>query len=522
MKLSKKFVNDYICLDNIDINVLASSMVKIGNEYDSIKSLINCPNSEKLVIGKVIECSLHPESDHLHVCKVDIGSEVLNIICGAPNVRKGIKVIVACSGTILSNGVIKSTTILGRESNGMICSLSELGIENKFLDKKEIGGIHELDNSAIVGENAIEYMDMNDEIIDFELTANRGDLLSMLGLAYEVGAIIDSKVTLPPMDYKEIKDNIKDSLKLKIYTDNVYTFLAKEVKNIVIKESPAFIKNRLIACNIRPINNVVDISNYVMLETGQPLHFYDESKLEDTIGVRMAKDGEILTTLDQNKRILSQNDIVITNGIDPIGLAGVMGGLDTEIVEDSKNIIIESAIFNPINIRLTSKKYLRSEASIRFEKGLDVNRCYMAMSRACYLLEKYASGEVCKGLVEYNTLDKTDKVIKISLNKINNVLGSKLKSEEVSKVFDLLEFKSICEKGIFTVTVPSRRIDISIEEDLIEEVGRIYGVDNIEGTLPKFESTPSTNTNKIKRIVTDKMISMGLNEVITYSLINVK
>ena len=518
MILSKKFVNDYTNLNNIDINTLAESMVKLGNEYESVGKIVP---ATKLVIGKVTFCENHPESDHLHICKVDIGTEELNIICGAPNVRKDIKVIVALDGATLPGGTIKKTVVLGRESNGMICSLAELGIDKKFLTEKDIKGIHELPSDAPVGEDALKYLELDDEVIDFELTANRSDELSMLGLAYESAVVTGEKVKLPDLSYKSIKDNVKDLLELRVDTPNVYTFLAKRVNDIKIEESPLWMKNRLMACNVRSINNVVDISNYVMLETGQPLHFYDADKLGKVIEARNAKNGEKVVTLDGQERILTSDDIVITNGKNPVGLAGVMGGLDTEIDENTKNVIIECAIFNPSNIRRTSKKLLRSEASIRYEKGLDVNRCYMAMERACNLLQNYASAKVLDGMLEYNVQDRKDKVIKITLDKINSVLGYNLTVKDVKEVFEKLNFKVSEKDGVFKVEVPTRRLDISIVEDLIEEVSRVYGVDNINSTLPIFESKASRYPKK-DRIVRDIMVSEGLNEVVTYSLINEK
>ena len=518
MILSKKFVNDYTNLNNIDINTLAESMVKLGNEYESVGKIVP---ATKLVIGKVTFCENHPESDHLHICKVDIGTEELNIICGAPNVRKDIKVIVALDGATLPGGTIKKTVVLGRESNGMICSLAELGIDKKFLTEEDIKGIHELPSDAPVGEDALKYLELDDEVIDFELTANRSDELSMLGLAYESAVVTGEKVKLPDLSYKSIKDNVKDLLELRVDTPNVYTFLAKRVNDIKIEESPLWMKNRLMACNVRSINNVVDISNYVMLETGQPLHFYDADKLGKVIEARNAKNGEKVVTLDGQERILTSDDIVITNGKNPVGLAGVMGGLDTEIDENTKNVIIECAIFNPSNIRRTSKKLLRSEASIRYEKGLDVNRCYMAMERACNLLQNYASAKVLDGMLEYNVQDRKDKVIKITLDKINSVLGYNLTVKDVKEVFEKLNFKVSEKDGVFKVEVPTRRLDISIVEDLIEEVSRVYGVDNINSTLPIFESKASRYPKK-DRIVRDIMVSEGLNEVVTYSLINEK
>ena len=518
MRLSKKFVNDYTDLQNVDTLELANKMVKLGNEYESVSKLVPATN---LIIGEVVSCEKHPNSDHLHICKVDIGKETLNIVCGAPNVRTGLKVIVALDGAVLPGGTIKKTVVLGIESNGMLCSLMELGIDKKFLSEKDIEGIHELSSDAPVGEDPIKYLELDDEIIDFELTANRSDELSMLGFAYECATITGEKVSLPDLSYKSISEKISDKLELRVNTDNVYTFLVKGVNNIKIEDSPNFMKNRLMACNVRSINNVVDISNYVMLETGQPLHFYDADKLGKVIEARNAVNGEKVVTLDNEERLLTSDDIVITNGKNPVGLAGVMGGLDTEIDENTKNVIIECAIFNPSNIRKTSKKLLRSEASIRYEKGLDVNRCYMAIERACNLLSKYASGEILDGMLEYNKQSREDKIIEITLDKINSVLGYNLNIDDVKEVFEKLNFKVSVKSNLFTVTVPTRRLDISIPEDLIEEVSRVYGVDNIKSTLPVFESIPSLHDNKL-RTVRNIMVSNGLNEVITYSLINEK
>ena len=404
MILSRKFVSDYIDLDNsLTIKQIAEDMTRVGNEYDNCGKLIEASN---LVIGEIIECVNHPDSDHLHVCKVNIGNEVLQIVCGAPNARVGIKVIVALVGAVLPEITIKKGVIRGVESNGMMCSMKELGLDNKFLTPEDINGIKELPEDAVVGKDPIKYLGLDDEIIDFELTANRGDLLSMLGLSYELGAIYDKKVKDIDLTYNEIDKNIDSEFSIDIKTEKCSLFLAKKVSNITIKESPDFIKNRLIACGIRPINNVVDISNYVMLETGQPLHFYDADNLGDTLIVRDAKDGEKLITLDNQERTLNVNDIVIANKVGSVGLAGVMGGLSTEVLETTKNIIIESAIFDSVSVRKTSKKVLRSEASNRFEKGIDPKRTYMAIKRACHLLEIYANGSIYSGMLTYDKMNK--------------------------------------------------------------------------------------------------------------------
>ena len=516
MKLSINFLKDYVDLDeDIDVKKLAEDMTNAGNEYDEAGNLIN---ATKLVIGEIVECKEHPDSDHLHCCKVNVGKEVLDIVCGAPNARKGIKVIVALDGAQLPGGTIKCGKIRGEVSNGMMCSIAELGLDNKFLTEEDKAGIHELPEDAPIGEDPIAYMKLNDQVIDFELTANRGDLLSILGMAYEVGAIYDKKVKDIDLSHKENKENINDIFKVKVNTENCSIFLAKKVKNVVIKESPDFIKSRLIASGIRPINNVVDISNYVMLETGQPLHFYDADCLKDCLEVRMANEGEKLTTLDGIESDLKTEDIVISDGEKAIGLAGVMGGLETEITDKTKNIIIESAIFDSVKVRRTSNAILRSEASNRFEKGLDPNRTFMAMERACHLLEKYASGEVVGDIAKYDTTEKEDKIINITAENINNILGMTISEKEILDVFRRLGFKATVKDGVIVVSVPRRRLDISIKEDLIEEVGRIYGVNNIKGKLPNI--LPKMGSyDKCTRQIRNKMVDLGLNETLSYVLV---
>ena len=515
MLLSRKFVSDYIDLPDLTIEKIANDMTNVGNEYDFAGKLINCTN---LTVGHVLECDNHPDSDHLHVCKVDIGDSIINVVCGAPNVRKDLKVIVALPGAKLPDGEIKKGVIRGVESNGMICSLKELGLDNKYLEEKDIEGIHELDSNTLVGTDPIKALNLDDEVIDFELTSNRGDLLSILGMAYELGAIYKKDVKDIDLKYNSNNEDIKDEFNIDIKTPDCTLFLAKKVKNVVIKESPDFIKKRLIASGIRPINNVVDISNYVMLETGQPLHFYDADKLGNNLIVRNAIKDEKLVTLDNIERTLNENDIVIANSKESVGLAGVMGGLSTEVTLDTKNIIIEAAIFNSTKVRLTSKKILRSEASNRFEKGLDPKRTYMAIERSCHLLQKYASATILSGMLTFDNENKDDKIIDVRFEKINKVLGIEISKEEVISIFKSLKFEVEEENDKLKVTVPTRRLDIKIEEDLIEEVGRIYGMDNIPSKLPvlplqmgKFDST--------KRAIKNKLVDLGLNETLTYSLI---
>ena len=515
MKLSRKFVSDYIDLDDsMDIQTIANDMTSVGNEYDSASQLINCTG---LVVGEVLECEDIPET-HLHNCKVNVGDEVLNIVCGAPNVRKGIKVIVAMDGAQLPDGVIKKGKIRGYESNGMICSIKELGLDHKFLKQEDIEGIHEFDDDVEVGSDPIKALGLDDEVIDFELTSNRGDLLSILGMAYELGAIYGKKVKDMNIEYQSNDEDIHDEFDIDIQTSDCSLFLAKKVKNVTIKESPAFIKNRLIASGIRPINNVVDISNYVMLETGQPLHFYDADRLGSQLIVRNAKEGEHLTTLDGIDRELSNDDIVIANSREAVGLAGVMGGLSTEVENDTKNIIIESAIFDSIKIRKTSKRILRSEASNRFEKGLDPKRTYLAIERSCYLLEKYANAIIVGNEIVYDHCDVHDEVIELRYDKTNKVLGIDISHEEQAGILSRLGFDVKKKRDKLVVTVPSRRLDIHIEEDLIEEIGRIYGMDSIVGKLPVLDVVTGSYCHTTREIK-HKLADLGLNETCSYTLI---
>ena len=520
MRLSKSFVSEYIDIKDIDYSALAEKMVFAGNEYESISAISNATG---LVVGYVKSCKMHPESQKLHICEVDLGDSVEQIICGAPNVAAGQKVIVAKVGAKLPGDiVIKKAKLAGMDSNGMICSLAELGIESKYLTEEDKAGIHVLDSDAKVGSDALAYLGFDDLAIDFELTSNRADLLSVLGMAYELGTIYDKEVKLPENKCDELEEDINDTYQIDVQTDNCSIYLGKLVRDVEIKESPKWMKSRLMASGIRPINNVVDISNYVMLEYGQPLHFFDADKLGNKVIVRMASNGEEITTLDGNNRQLKNTDIVIANEKEAVALAGVMGGLSTEVEEDTKNIFIESAIFNSYNIRYTSKSILKSEASNRYEKGIDPNRTIEALKRACYLLNKYANGKVLSGVLTHDKANHDSKKIDITLGKINQVLGMELTSREVEDVFRRLGFKTNLKNDNFVVEVPTRRLDISIKEDLIEEVGRIYGYEHLKGHMPVISVKRGTISNK-ERMVNElryQLRALGLNQVITYSLMS--
>ena len=520
--INLEWVKDYIDISDQDLETLA---VKITESGINIEKVIT-NKIDNLVIGKVVSCIDHPDSDHLHLCQVDIGKEEQQqIVCGAPNVREGLKVIVALPGAVLPGDfAIKSSKIRGVESNGMICALYELGLEEKT-DKTYAKGIEELNENAPVGKDPLVYLGLEDTLYELDIHKHRNnDCYYHIGFAYEISAILNRKVKLPDLSYSEDKDNVNNHFKLEVDTPKCPYYLAKMVTNVEIKESPDFIKRRLLSVGMRPINNVVDISNYVMLEFGQPLHFFDKDSLGDKILVRDAKDNELITTLDGKERTLKNSDIVITDGTKPICVAGVMGGLTTEVEDTTKNILIEAAIFDPVSIRYTASHLdLRSEASIRYGKGLSYEYTNMAINRACHLLEKYANATVLSGTVMHDEIDKTPKVVEFYPIEVDKMLGLKIDEEDMKHELERLDFPYTIKDGKFTVTIPSRRLDIdSNVNDIAEEIGRLYGYQNIKGTLPNIEVKKGEYVGDVKyrKAISKRLRSVGLNEVKTYTLVS--
>ena len=520
--ISMNFVKDYIDLENENLEELADKVTKAGINVEHVIKT----NIDNVVVGKVVSCVNHPDSDHLHVCKVDVGTDTRQIVCGAPNVREGIKVLVALPGAKLPKIEIKKGSIRGEESNGMICALCELGLEEETPENYN-KGIHILNEDAPVGEDAFNYLGIGDTLYDLDIHKHKNnDCRYHIGFAYEIGTILGKKVKLPEANYNEIKDNINDIFSLKVDTENCTYYKSKVVKDLVVGESPDFIKNRLAACGMRSINNIVDISNYVMLEYGQPLHFFDKDKLGNKILVRMAKDNEKVITLDEQERELTNEDIVITNGTDVVAIAGVMGALNTDVDNNTKTVLIESAIFNPANIRKTARRLnLRSEASLRYEKGLDFEYTDAALDRACYLLEKYAKGKVLSGKSEYDNVDKREKKIEFKTEKINSLLGFSLDEKDIETELNKLDFKYEKEDNKFIVTIPRRRLDIEENvNDMAEEIGRLYGYHNLKNTLPELPTKEGKYEHSIlfRKNISKRMRSLGLNETRTYTLVDEK
>ena len=520
--ISLEWVSDYIDISDQDLKELA---VKITQSGINVEKVIT-NHIDNLVIGKVISCIDHPDSDHLHVCMVDVGkSEAIQIVCGAPNVREGLKVIVSLPGAVLpGNFEIKKGKIRGVESNGMICALYELGLEEKN-DETYAKGIEELNSDAKVGEDPIKYLGLDDTLYELDIHKHRNnDCYYHIGFAYEIGAILNRRVVLPQDSFKEVNDSINNHFNLDVETEKCPYYTARMVRNIKIKESPDFIKRRLIRAGMRPINNVVDISNYVMLEYGQPLHFFDKKKLGDKVLVRDAKEGEKVITLDGKERILSSADIVITDGEKPVCVAGVMGGENTEVDDNTTDILIEAAIFDPVSIRYTAAKLdLRSEASIRYGKGLNFEYTDKALKRACHLLEKYADAEILTDIVKHDKVDKTIKTVEFSPDDINKLLGIKIDEEDMKVELGRLDFAYEYKDRKFTVTIPRRRLDIDpYVNDIAEEIGRLYGYQNLVSTLPivPIRRGDYIGDVKYRKQVSKRLRRLGLNEAKTYTLIS--
>lgn len=517
--ISLNWIKNYLDLNGVDLITLADEITKTGVNIEKVIS----NHIDNLVIGEVIKCEMHPDSDHLHVCNVNIGNQIIQIVCGASNVKEGIKVIVALPGTKLPGDVvIKAGKIRGVESNGMICALFELGLEEKT-EETYNKGIEILGADAKVGEDPIEYLGVDDTLYELDIHKIRNnDCYYHIGFAYIIAAILNKKVKLPDATYSEIDDNINNHIKLEVETEKCPYYLGKMITDVEIKESPEFIKKALTSAGMRSINNVVDISNYVMLEYGQPMHFFDANKLGNKILVRDAKENEKITTLDNIERVLNQNDIVITDTIKPVCIAGVMGGLNTEVDENTKTIFIESAIFNGPSIRTTSNRLnLKSEASIRYGKGLNYEYTTSAIDRACHLLEKYANAKILKGLVKHDELDKTPKILTFSSDEVNKMLGITISDDEMAHELDRLDFKYERNLSTFTVTIPNRRLDVEPNiNDIAEEIGKLYGYHNLKSTLPTVQIKKGEYIGDVKyrKQISKRLRTLGLNECKTYTL----
>ena len=519
MLVSYNWLKQYTNVED-NANALAEKITRGGIEVEGVEYLAE--EISNVVVGYVVSKEKHPDAEKLNVCQVNVGEEEnLQIVCGAPNVDAGQYVIVAKVGAKLPGIKIKKAKLRGVESQGMICSLAELGLSKSVVPKNYQEGIYVFETEQDLGSDVVEVLGLNDYILDLSITPNRADALSMRGLTYELGALYNNKVNFNDVEKEENYE--ATSLQVAIESDSCRNYVGQIVKNVEVKSSPLWLQTRLMNSGIRPINNIVDITNYVLLEFGQPMHAFDKDLVGDKIVVRDAKEGEVLETLDGEERKLQTSDLVITDGTRAIALGGVMGGKNTEVSEETKNIILESAYFNPTTVRRTSAAHgLRSDSSARFEKGIDPNMQKAALARAVELILELCPNAVVESSVGVVNKEE-EKVVEITTSYINNYLGITLSTEEIVAILEGLSFSVEVTGENLVVKVPTRRPDISIKQDLVEEVIRIYGYDNLASTLPKFSKTTKGGLTYSQRMVRDLRAvyaSLGFNDTINYSLVS--
>ena len=519
MLVSYNWLKQYTNVED-NANALAEKITRGGIEVEGVEYLAE--EISNVVVGYVVSKEKHPDAEKLNVCQVNVGEEEnLQIVCGAPNVDAGQCVIVAKVGAKLPGIKIKKAKLRGVESQGMICSLAELGLSKSVVPKNYQEGIYVFETEQELGSDVVKVLGLNDYILDLSITPNRADALSMRGLTYELGALYNNKVDFNDVEKEENYE--ATSLQVSIESDSCRNYVGQIVKNVEVKSSPLWLQTRLMNSGIRPINNIVDITNYVLLEFGQPMHAFDKDLVGDRIVVRDAKEGEVLETLDGEERKLQTTDLVITDGTRAIALGGVMGGKNTEVSEETKNIILESAYFNPTSVRRTSATHgLRSDSSARFEKGIDPNMQKAALARAVELILELCPNAVVESSVGVVNKEE-EKVVEITTSYINNYLGITLSTEEIAAILEGLSFTVEVTGENLVVKVPTRRPDISIKQDLVEEVIRIYGYDNLASTLPKFSKTTKGGLTYSQRMVRDLRAvyaSLGFNDTINYSLVS--
>lgn len=523
MLVSVEWLRDYVDID-VDTEKLADDLTMTGSKVETIKNYGNEIN--KVIVGKILSLCKHPNADKLQVGIVDVGNEKLQIITGAQNVHEGDYVPIAIHGSTLPGGIkIKRGKLRGLESNGMMCSAKELGLDENMLPEYQRNGIFILPKLPI-GEDIKKVLKLDDDVIEFEITPNRPDCLSVTGIARETAATYRRNYNMPDIIFDEVIE--ENPAKVTIEADDLcYRYVARVIKNVKIGPSPMWMQMRLLKSGVRPINNVVDITNYVMLELGQPLHAFDIDKVKNRhIIVRKARNDEKLVSLDGKERILDENMLVIADEDKAIGLAGVMGGQNTEITDETVNILIESANFNGSNIRYTSKKLgLRSEASLRFEKGLDPEITVLACNRAAQLMSEISNGKVLKGMIDVYPKPFNEKILDIKPERINKLLGINLTSNQMKNLLELIDFEVEIENQSLKVKVPAFRMDIEGEADIAEEVGRLFGYNKIESTLLKGTKITigiKTERQKLIETIKDTLVSSGLNEIITMSFMGKK
>lgn len=521
MKVPYNWLKDYVEI-NVDPHTLGDKLTLSGSALEEV--IIQGDNIKNVVTGKITKIEKHPDADRLNVCQVNIGKEEIQIVTAATNMKEQDIVPVALHKSILADGTeIKKGKMRGVVSNGMFCSEEELGIAGD----EPVHGLMILPSDAPLGMDIKEYLGLNKAILDFEITSNRPDCLSMVGMARETAATLRTNYTMPNFNYEvKCSTNINDELKVEVKDKLCRRYMARGVKNVKVEPSPSWMQERLLEAGVRPINNIVDITNFVMLEIGQPMHAFDARQIESkTIVIEKANDGEKFTTLDEIERELDSSILMIKDGSKSVAVAGIMGGLNSEIQDDTTEVIFESANFEGTNIRVSSKKLnLRSESSSRFDKDIDPNLAKLAIDRACALICELNCGEVMEGTIDIYNDVKEEGSITVNSTWINKFLGTEISKEEMKEALDSLDLITEIKNEDLIISIPTFRIDIAIKEDIAEEIARIYGYDKIPTTIFKVstEREPRYKNELLTDKVIEIMVASGVNQSISYSFVSPK
>ncbi len=519
------WIKDYVDIENIDIDTYRDEMILSGSNVEEVKKIGD--TIDKIVVGKIEQLLPHPDAEKLQIVMLNIGEDTIQLVTAAKNIAEGDFVPAVLSGGLIADGTkIKKGKLRGVESNGMLCSLAELGFNDSVIPTDVKDGIFIINQECNPGDDIDTALKFSESVIEYEITPNRPDCLSMIGMARESAAVYEKEVKYPKLEVKNTVDDINDYINIQINNEELCTrFVARAIKDVTIGPSPWWMQKRLMTAGVRPISNIVDITNYVMLEYGQPLHAYDlEDIAKNTIIVDNASEGQKFTTLDDSERKLTKEMLMINDGEKPVGLAGIMGGLNSEIKDHTKTILIEGANFDADNIRATSKKIgLRTEASSRFEKGIDSNLCKDAVNRVCELVELLECGTVVSGTVDIYPKVRTSIETKVRTSRVNSILGTSMTPDALKRIFERLEMVVNADGDDLYVTPPTARLDLKEEVDYIEEAVRIYGYDVLDTTVPKG-STQGGKSQRQQMMdgAKDTLTALGINEIQTYSFVSPK
>lgn len=525
MLVPVKWLSEYVDIDGVDVKALEDKLIMSGSNTETVHETLK--NVKNIVVGKILKIEQHPDADRLKVLEVDLGEEVVQIVTGATNIVQDAYLPVCKVNSVLADGTkIKKGKLRGVESYGMLCSYQELGFDNSVIPKPYVEGVWLLDQAYPLGVEIGEIENLKDHIIEFEITPNRPDCLSILGMARETAATFNKQVKYPDETIQEAYGNVNDHIKIKIENaDLCPRYAGRVVTDVKVEPSPLWMQLKLIKAGMRPTNNIVDITNYVLLEYGQPIHAFDLNTLTGAeITVRSAQAGEKLRTLDDVERTLEEDMLLITDGSGPIGLAGIMGGGDTEVSDETRALFIEVANFDKKNIRKTSRSLqLRSEASSRFEKGVSQDLVLPALNRVCHLIEKLGAGRIVEGIVDEQPRPRTVEPVEVRIQKVNGLLGTKIPTDMLKELLERLEIQVEVKGDIMVCTPPHQRLDLLQEIDFVEEVARLYGYDIIPSTLFRGNEWGAlTNGQQIVKQTREALVAAGMNEITTYSFVSPK